>query len=322
MSLRTWWRQGPHNPSSCATFTVNLPEAGLLQVEKKSLAFMQNRAASSGSILSTVAGQASQSVVFSRQEYWSGLPHPSTALYFLLPQPPTPMSTYDQNPCDPGSFTTSTPGPHWVRPKASRAASGANPSGRPTSRCEDKTTMKPRIRVAKEEDPKPSHQLYKQPIKSTRSTRQILSLWNIRKDIESCHKRKHTSSDSCGHLRQEYTGDQSLNCPHSRSRDQRSVGGHPREARWTVTPREGKDSRLKKTMYYSYIFTCSVVSLGFFFLFSSPSVLAVTFISTMNLIELLSFFNHIFDCYYKPLSLHWCFAVPQSFPFVFLYFKL
>ena len=30
--------------------------------------------------------------------------------------------------------------------------------------------------------------------------------------------------------------------PHSRSRDQHSVGGHPREVRWTVIPSEGKDS--------------------------------------------------------------------------------
>jgi len=31
-------------------------------------------------------------------------------------------------------------------------------------------------------------------------------------------------------------------CPHNRSRDQHRVGGHPREARWTVTPGKGKDS--------------------------------------------------------------------------------
>ena len=29
--------------------------------------------------------------------------------------------------------------------------------------------------------------------------------------------------------------------PHSRSRDQHSVGGHPREVRWTVTPSKRKD---------------------------------------------------------------------------------
>jgi len=72
-----------------------------------------------------------------------------------------------QNPCDPSSCTTSTPGPHRGKPKSSRAASGANPSGRP------------RGSVTKEEDPKPSHQLYKLQIKSRRSTRQILCLWNM-----------------------------------------------------------------------------------------------------------------------------------------------
>ena len=35
--------------------------------------------------------------------------------------------------------------------------------------------------MAKEEDPKPSHQLYKLQIKSTQSTRQTLCLWNILK---------------------------------------------------------------------------------------------------------------------------------------------
>ena len=56
-----------------------------------------------------------------------GLPKPSRA-YFLLPWPPTPLSTWCcQNPCDP--CTTSTPGPHRGKPKSSRAASGVNPSG-------------------------------------------------------------------------------------------------------------------------------------------------------------------------------------------------
>jgi len=32
-----------------------------------------------------------------------------------------------------------------------------------------------------------------------------------------------------------------MSFPCSRSRDKHSVGGHPREVRWTVTPREGKD---------------------------------------------------------------------------------
>ena len=44
---------------------------------------------------------------------------------------------------------------------------------------EIKPQLKPRGSVTKEEDPKPSHQLYKLQIKSTQSTRQTLCLWNI-----------------------------------------------------------------------------------------------------------------------------------------------
>jgi len=74
-----------------------------------------------------VACQASLPGGFSRQEYWSVLPYPSRALYFLLPEPPTPLSTrFFQNPYDPSSCTTSTPGLHKGKPKSSRAASGVN----------------------------------------------------------------------------------------------------------------------------------------------------------------------------------------------------
>ena len=108
------------------------------------------------------------------------LPYPSRALYFLLPLPPTPLSTgCYQNLCNPGSCTTSTPGPHRGKHKSSRAASGANPSGRPTCQGGNKTTIETQGSVAKEEDPKPSHQLYKLQITSTQSTRQTLCLWNI-----------------------------------------------------------------------------------------------------------------------------------------------
>ena len=68
-----------------------------------------------------------------------------------------------------------------------------------------KPQLKPRGSVAKEEDPKPSHQLYKLQIKSTRSTRQTLCLWEILKGTESAHKRKCTISYSCVHWRQEHT---------------------------------------------------------------------------------------------------------------------
>ena len=48
-----------------------------------------------------------------------------------------------------------------------QAASGANPVDDPHVEVEIKPQLKPRGSVAKEEDPKPSHQLYKLQIKST-----------------------------------------------------------------------------------------------------------------------------------------------------------
>ena len=75
----------------------------------------------------------------------------------------------------------------------------------PYAELEIKPQLKPRSSAAKEEDLKPLHQLYKLQIKSTQSTRQAVSM-EIKKVIESSHKRKHTSSDSCGHRRQEHTG--------------------------------------------------------------------------------------------------------------------
>ena len=60
----------------------------------------------------------------------------------------------------------------------------------PHVEVEIKPQLKPRGRAAKDEDPKPNHQLYKLQIKSTQSTRQTLCLRNIQKDFESSTKEK------------------------------------------------------------------------------------------------------------------------------------
>ena len=139
-----------------------------------------NLVVSSSVTLCTMACQASQSVGFSRKEYWHGLPYPSRELCFVFPYLSTCLSTRCcQSPCDPSSCTTFTPGPHWGRAKSSRAASGANSNEDPQAELEIKPQSKPRCSVAKEEGPKSSHQLYKLQIKSTQSTRQTLCLWNI-----------------------------------------------------------------------------------------------------------------------------------------------
>jgi len=88
------------------------------------------------------------------------LPYPFRALYFQLPSLPTPLSIwFCQNSCNPGSYTTSTPGPQRGKPKSSRAAQEQTPVDDPHEEVEIKPQLKPRGSVAKEEDPKPSHQL-------------------------------------------------------------------------------------------------------------------------------------------------------------------
>ena len=138
MSLHTWRHQGPHKPSSCDTFMLN-SHWGRAAMGKTSLAPVH-----AGSLwwcptlcdpvdcgltgFSAREGVLQARILERTSQYW--LPYPSRALYFQLPNPPTPLSTWCcQNPCDPSSCTTSTPGPHRGKPKSSRAASGANPSG-------------------------------------------------------------------------------------------------------------------------------------------------------------------------------------------------
>ena len=65
------------------------------------------------------------------------------------------------------------------------------------------------------------------------------------------------------------------------SRDQYSVGGPPREVRWTVitSPRKDSDSSDSTFIILFYFFTCSVDSLDFFSFFST-SVVVVDFTGT------------------------------------------
>ena len=121
----------------------------------------------------TAADQAPLSMGFSRQEYWSGLEHYiSCCPSCQLPWVPT---------------AARTPATEAAAPLPHLALTGANPSppgqpqkqslvDHPNAEVEIKSYLKPRGSVAKEEDSKTSHQLYKLQIKPTRSTRQTLCL--------------------------------------------------------------------------------------------------------------------------------------------------
>jgi len=65
------------------------------------------------------------------------------------------------------------------------------PVDNPHAKVEIKPQLKPRGSVAKEEDTKPSHQLYKMQIKSTRSTRHTMSLEYIKGHRELPQKKMH-----------------------------------------------------------------------------------------------------------------------------------
>ena len=170
MSLHIWHHQGPCKPSSSPSSPLTLTGAELPQAKKKkSLAFMH-----AGSLwpcptlcdpvdcglsgFSVREGVLQARILECTGQDW--LSYPSRAQYFLPPQPPTPLRTWcGQKPCDQSSCTTSTPGPRRGKPKPSRAASGADASGRPHAEVEIKPQLKPRGGVAEEEDPKPPHQL-------------------------------------------------------------------------------------------------------------------------------------------------------------------
>ena len=158
----------------------------------------------------TVTRQASLSRGLSRQEDWSVLAH--IGCHTLLEHYISCFPRH-QHPWVPGADITPATQeaelPPYLAftgtdPSPSGQPQEQNPRGQPTCRGRNKTTMKPRGSVAKEEDPKPSHQLYKLKIKSTWPTRQTLPIEYKKGHWEL--SQKHTSSDSCGHWRQDHTG--------------------------------------------------------------------------------------------------------------------
>ena len=153
MSLNTWCHQGPCDPSSCNTFILN-PHWGRVATGHKRLVSMHAGSLRScptlwDPVVCGLPGLSVSEVLQARildciDQYCS--PYSSRALYFRLPQPPTPLSTWCcQNPHDPSSCTTSTTDSHWGRPKSSKAASGVNPSGWPTYRDGNKTTIETQV---------------------------------------------------------------------------------------------------------------------------------------------------------------------------------
>ena len=181
MSLHTWHRQGSHKPSNCINFTLNhhWDRAATGKKKKKKVLHLLTQGCSGHvqhfATLWTVACQASLSGSFSRQEYWSVLANTGchTLLEHYISYCPS-----RQVPCIPAAARTpvseaAAPPPHLALTGTDLSLPGQPQEQTPVdnSHVEIKPQLKSRGSVAKEEDPNPSHQLYKLQIKSTRPTR-------------------------------------------------------------------------------------------------------------------------------------------------------
>ena len=122
---------------------------------------------------------------FSKQEYWSVLAN--TGCHTLLEHYISCCPSC-QLPWVPGAARTPANQAAAAPPHLALTGANPRPPGQPQEQppvddphveVEIKPQLKPRGSVTKEEDPKPSYQLYKLQIKSTQSIMQILSLWNI-----------------------------------------------------------------------------------------------------------------------------------------------
>ena len=69
--------------------------------------------------------------------------------------------------------------PHGANPGPPGQPREQTPGDDPHAEVEIKPQLKPRGSVTEEQDPKPSHQVYKLQIKSTGSTGQTVCLWNL-----------------------------------------------------------------------------------------------------------------------------------------------
>ena len=95
-----------------------------------------------------------------------------------------------------------TPATQAAAPPPHLALTGANPSlpeqaqeqtpaDNPHAEVETKPQLKPRGSVAREEDPKPPHQLDKLQVESTRSARQTVSMEHMKGHWEQPQKKTH-----------------------------------------------------------------------------------------------------------------------------------
>ena len=188
MSLHSWCHHGPQSQAAAPPSLSTLTEAEMPQAQRSYASACWVTLVVSDSLQPCRLWPARllcQGVGFSWQEYWSVLVN--TGCHTLL-EHYIFCCPSRQLPWVPGAARTPTT--QAAASPLHMGLTGANPSppGQPQEQTpvddphaevEIKPSLKPRGSVTKEEDPKPSYQLYKLQIKSTQLTRQTLCLWNI-----------------------------------------------------------------------------------------------------------------------------------------------
>jgi len=182
-----WWRQSTslhtwcHMPSSCATFSLN-SHWGRAATGKKMSCVYAHRVTLvvSNSLWPCrlwLARLLCQGGGFSRQEYYNVLTN--TGCHTLLEHYISCCPSH-QLPWVPGAARTPVTQAAALPPHLAFTGGNPSPPGQPQEQTpvdnphaevKIKPQLIPRGSVAKEEDPKSSHQLYKLQIKFTRSTR-------------------------------------------------------------------------------------------------------------------------------------------------------
>ena len=169
VSLHTWRCQGARKPSSCTHLHA---QPSLKQSCHRQKVLSLCTQGHFGCVqpfvtLWSVACQASRSGGFSRQEYWSVLANTGchTLLEHYISCCPSCQLPWVPGAAKIPATQAAVPPPHLALTEADPSPPGQpqeqTPVDDPHAEVEIKPQLKPRGSVAREEDPKPSHQLYK-----------------------------------------------------------------------------------------------------------------------------------------------------------------
>ena len=187
---------------------------------------------------------------FSRQEYWSILADIGchTLLEHCISCCPSRQPRWVPGAARTPATQAAVPPPHLALTGANPSPPGQpqelNPSGRPSCRRANRTTVETQGQCGWGRRPKTFPAAVKLQIKSTWSIRQLCVCGIYKRPLRAPAKENALALMTVG-IGGKNTQEQDqvrIWVAPTAGPETSNVGGHPREVRWTVTPSEGKDS--------------------------------------------------------------------------------